>query len=445
MVGVPAKGAHGREKQHRMQWRRACNMHRRMSNLALSVLSALLLITVGCSAPAPMAQQRAGADAPAGTGEGDPDPSSPSKDPDATMREGGPLGVVAIDLQQVFFDTAAARNPTADIAKRMARSAHVFELAAAHQVPVFLTFEATKSGDHALPPSLSAVVPKPTTELIKTTFAATGQPQFLPAIKASGARRLVVIGAETDVCVLQTVLGLRRAGYEVIAAMDAIFTEEVNTGPAARRMRQAGVVQLGMQEAETLLSTGGSSPAPPASATPVIVRPLETGILLHDVAGTSAVDPSAAAKMVRLRELLLVSEWFRLPVLAKDPAAVLAALPPALRSILTRPIVALANKPSAVTQLAVAGGHAGIATAVAEIAGKVDVFLVEDALLGGGSADLEPLYVKGAVPTTYKTLYYELIQSVNEAQWPSPQWVTDGAKYFDLTKAPEELPPLTVP
>ena len=54
------------------------------------------------------------------------------------------------------------------------------------------------------------------------------------------------------------------------------------------------------------------------------------------------------------------------------------------------------------------------------------------------------LYRGGAVPATYKTLYYELIQSVDKGQWPSQQWVTDGNRFFDLTKAPEELPPLTI-
>jgi hypothetical protein len=34
---------------------------------------------------------------------------------------------------------------------------------------------------------------------------------------------------------------------------------------------------------------------------------------------------------------------------------------------------------------------------------------------------------------------------VSDAQWPSQQWVTDGNEYFDLTMAPEQLPPLTVP
>jgi nicotinamidase-related amidase len=421
-----------------------------MSNRAsLSSLSwfGLVAMAVGCAVPivpAPSPTRHAAGGDPTTTDDGTP----ASGDPAATQpasRVGGPLGVVAIDLQQVFFDTAASRNPTSGIPKRMTNSAHLFEVAGSHKIPVFMTFEASKTGDHALPPTLTTALPAQSLQIIKTTFAATSQPQFLPAIKASGATRLVVVGAETDVCILQTILGLRRAGYEVIAVNDTIFTEEINIPPAVRRMRQAGVVELPMQDVETLLTTGGSSPAPPAmAAPPVIIRPLETGILLHDLGGLSAADANSAQKMVRLRELLLLSEWFRLPVLAADPASALAALPANLRSVLTRPIIALASRPSNVTQLAVAGGHAGIGTAVAALAGKVDVFLVEDTLVGGGAADLEPLYVNGAVPTTYKTLYYELTQSVSDAQWPSQQWVTDGNKYFDLTMAPEELPPLTV-
>jgi nicotinamidase-related amidase len=415
-----------------------------MPKATFPALAALLLIAVGCSAPTVASSNKASG-TPAANGDAEEDPAADGDPDPSTPHDGGPVAVVAMDLQKTFFDTAGARNPKSDVAARMARSAHVFELAGKNHVPTFLTYEETKSGDHALPPSLVAALPSQTLELIKTTFAATSQPQFLPAIKASGARRLLVIGAETDVCVMQTVLGLRRAGYEVLALSDTLVTEEVNTAPAARRMRQAGVVEIGIEQAEALLTTGGASPAPPASTTPVIVRPLETGFLLHGLEGLNASDKNASAKNVRLRELLLVSEWFRIPLLATDPAAALAALPADLRSVITRPIVALSSRPSNVTQLAIAGSHTGLAAAVSGLAGKVDVFLVEDTLLGGSGTDLEPLYVSGAVPITYKTLYYELIQSVNEKQWPSPQWVTDGAKYYDLTKAPEELPPLSVP
>lgn len=35
-----------------------------------------------------------------------------------------------------------------------------------------------------------------------------------------------------------------------------------------------------------------------------------------------------------------------------------------------------------------------------------------------------------------------MIVSVNDAEWPSQSWVTGSDPYFDLTMAPEDLPPL---
>lgn len=417
---------------------------RALLSVVVAVMASASSLALGCSAPvvASTGDKPApkGSDAPSANDEGtNPTPGSAGEATSA-----GPVGVVAIDVQQVFFDTATARNPKADVPSRMKRTAHVFELAKTNHVPVFITYEATKTGDHALPAMLATALPPQSMEFIKTTFAATGQPQFAAAIETPNVARFLVIGAETDVCVLQSVLGMRRAGLEVLALVDTLFTEEVNVAPALRRMRQAGVVQIEITEAEAILA-GGRSKAPPASPPPVIVKPLSMGILLHDLEGLNAADANASAKMVRLRELLLISEWFRLPVLAADPAHATSLLPANLRSILTRPIVALANRPAQVTQLAIAGGHTSLAQTVDALKKSVDVFVVEDSLLGGSANELEPLYVGGAVPTTYKTLYYELTQSVSDAQWPSQQWVTDGkARYYDMTMAPEELPPLSL-
>ena len=102
----------------------------------------LLALVVACtSAPPPGADNRPDRSA----GPGDPTSGSPSTD--RGPGEEGPVGVVAIDLQQVFFDTAGKRNPKADVSSRMARSAHLFELAGSHHVPLFLTFEASKTGE----------------------------------------------------------------------------------------------------------------------------------------------------------------------------------------------------------------------------------------------------------------------------------------------------------
>lgn len=352
-----------------------------------------------------------------------------------------PAGLVVIDLQTAFFDIAKRENATIDTIEIRSNAAKLMQAAGAAHRPVIVTYEATKSGDHAMPSVLKNAEPAGTTEVVKTTFGATGLPAFVSAIEASGLKRWVVVGAETDVCVLQTMMGLRDRGFEVVAVSDALMSEEVNVAPALRRYQQAGISSVTTDQAVGVF-TGGGTPAAAATAKPKILRPLETGIVLNDVQGLNASDANAAQKKARLHELFLLTEWFKLPVFAVDPAATTSALPADLKSLLTKPIVKLADRPAKITQVAIAGGSDGLEQAVAGLGS--DVWIVSDAIFGTTNTALEPLYVKGAVPSTYKSLYYELTVSVDDGGWPSQQWVKDGeAKYWDATQAPEDLPPLT--
>lgn len=396
-------------------------------------MTSLLLTAATCGCSAPPADQNATGSVPTST----LSDAGPVRVESAMV----PTGVVVIDVQSSFVTTASRRNAGAGIDARVANDARIVELAHRKHTPFFITYEGSKTGRSALAPSLVPLLPKTAQEFIKTTFAATGQPQFAAAIRASGLKRLLVIGAETDVCVLQTMLGLRREGLAVVTAQDANFTEEVNVGPALRRMQQAGIASISMNDVADVLDgkpVAGDSPA----GAPVVARPLEMGFVLHGTLDDGA-DHNASAKRARLKELLLLSEWFGRPVLAEDPAAATASLPADLRGILTRSIQPLATKPSTVTQLAIAGGASGAAKLAVKLRGLgAEVFLVEDALVGSETSSFEPAYAAGAVPTTYKSTYYELTRSVDEREWPSPDWVAAGRRYFDLTSAPEDLPPL---
>ena len=55
---------------------------------------------------------------------------------------------------------------------------------------------------------------------------------------------------------------------------------------------------------------------------------------------------------------------------------------------------------------------------------------------------LAPYYQAGMVPTTYKSFYYDMTKSVDLNQWPSPVWVQRFDQFYDITQAPEDLPPL---
>jgi nicotinamidase-related amidase len=57
-------------------------------------------------------------------------------------------------------------------------------------------------------------------------------------------RQVIVAGCETDVCVLQSCLGLRDLSYEVFVIDELVFSASRNVGAAIARMEAAGAVFL---------------------------------------------------------------------------------------------------------------------------------------------------------------------------------------------------------
>ena len=57
-------------------------------------------------------------------------------------------------------------------------------------------------------------------------------------------KQVVVAGCETDVCVLQSCLGLLDLGYEVYVVEDLVFSSARNVDSAIARMKAAGAVFL---------------------------------------------------------------------------------------------------------------------------------------------------------------------------------------------------------
>lgn len=352
------------------------------------------------------------------------------------------VGIVVIDAQESFIQWAA--NP--DIKAIIENIRSVLTLAGTQQVPLFITYEASKdvSSGSAMPAALRAAAPAHTQEFIKTTFAATGLPAFAKAVQHAARTHLIVVGAETDVCVLQTVLGLRELGYTVILQRDAVFTSEPNTAPALRRMEQAGVLMASMAQVKAYLE--GTSPLPsPAATTPIrIIEPTSIAVVLDELQDASvgaSQDKNKTAKIARLRELLLISEWFDIPLYGST-----AALPAQLTGLITKPIQPLSGLvQSPVTQLVFAGTDKNLPTLISSYGASRDVFLLEDGLLAVGpaaqSTSLEQHYQAGAVPLTYKSMYYGMTKSVDLAEWPKA-WADRDPIYYPKTQAPEALPPI---
>jgi nicotinamidase-related amidase len=75
------------------------------------------------------------------------------------------------------------------------------------------------------------------------TFSCSDEPSFLDIIKRVNRRRLVLMGMETHICVLQTCIGLLQNGYNVHVVSDAVCSrKDDNRKVAIEFMRDAGAI-----------------------------------------------------------------------------------------------------------------------------------------------------------------------------------------------------------
>jgi nicotinamidase-related amidase len=151
------------------------------------------------------------------------------------------IGVLVIDVQPFFLDVGFPDGGPV-LESLLVRLEHLLMLADWMDLPTLTTFEIPTAENGGLPDRLDAVFPAGGIRLEKDFYGAMSQPGIPEAVRGLGVEQIAVSGAETDVCVLQTTLGLLDAGYEVFLLEDCLFTTEAEPGPALRRMYTAGAV-----------------------------------------------------------------------------------------------------------------------------------------------------------------------------------------------------------
>jgi nicotinamidase-related amidase len=163
-----------------------------------------------------------------------------SQQPTASLAiEPASVGVLLIDAQPAFWNgMVGASEPV------MARIEQLLLLAGSYQLPVIATFEHPVESKGWLPDRLERVFPEQGQRLIKHTFNCCAEESIRTALAALAVRQIVVAGSETDVCVLQSVLGLLGMGFQVFLMEDGLFSSEPHPGPALRRMYQVGAIPL---------------------------------------------------------------------------------------------------------------------------------------------------------------------------------------------------------
>lgn len=141
--------------------------------------------------------------------------------------------LLLIDLQERLVPALA------DPDGLLARARLVLQAARRLEVPVLATEQYPKG----LGPTAAALAPLLAADQLvaKTAFSALRDPQPAERIGMLGRETLVVIGAETHVCVLQTVLDLLARGRKVAVVADAVGSRRATDKEAGLvRMRRAG-------------------------------------------------------------------------------------------------------------------------------------------------------------------------------------------------------------
>lgn len=165
-----------------------------------------------------------------------------------------------VDVQGFFLSQLDGRSR----ALIEANTANLIRLLGYFRIPLVATLERPLAMKGGLPGEIEHEL-----GALRSGLAATFEKDFFDLtretkIKAHLARlkrgQMLVAGCETDVCVLQSCLGLLDLGYEVFAVEELLFSSAGDVSAAKARMQAEGVVFVSYKTLhfELIEAVGGS-------------------------------------------------------------------------------------------------------------------------------------------------------------------------------------------
>jgi nicotinamidase-related amidase len=82
----------------------------------------------------------------------------------------------------------------------------------------------------------------------KKDFSCYGEPAFTEKLHQSGAKNVIICGIESHVCVLQTAIDLKEAGYTPVVVFDCVSSRSFDhVDLAAERFRYEGILMTSLE------------------------------------------------------------------------------------------------------------------------------------------------------------------------------------------------------
>jgi nicotinamidase-related amidase len=147
---------------------------------------------------------------------------------------------IIIDVQK-FFLGQVERRLRSSIVANMAELAGLLNHL---NIPVVVTLEQPVPDKGRLPPAIARRLGRHAKSFEKNFFDLSKEPRIRRHLARLKRRQVIVTGCETDVCVLQSCLGLLDLGYEVYVVEDLLFSSTPAIAAAIERMKASGAVFL---------------------------------------------------------------------------------------------------------------------------------------------------------------------------------------------------------
>jgi nicotinamidase-related amidase len=147
---------------------------------------------------------------------------------------------VIIDVQEFFLAQADER-----LRARIKTNTRSFARLLSHfRIPIVVTLERPLDRKGTLPREINRHLSGLAETFEKDCFDLTRERKIRDHLARLGKKQVVAAGCETDVCVLQSCLGLLDLGYEVYVVEDLLFSSSRNVEAATARMKAEGAVFL---------------------------------------------------------------------------------------------------------------------------------------------------------------------------------------------------------
>jgi nicotinamidase-related amidase len=145
-----------------------------------------------------------------------------------------------IDVQEFFL----AQLPKRERAAVESNIRNFATLLGCFHIPIVVTIERPLDHKGILPAKIARRLERSAATLEKDFFDLTQEKTIRDHLRRLKKKQAIVAGSETDVCVLQSVLGLIGLGFEVFVVEELIFSGSRNVAAAIARMKDAGAVFL---------------------------------------------------------------------------------------------------------------------------------------------------------------------------------------------------------